>query len=559
VSNFIKQSGAAIMFAGILILTSGASIFGQDIAVSPAATNLASCGCIRDLISRASELQISQPDRAKLLKNLEGVRRRIALCKARAAGRRLIKFVWQMDKLATIGAVDQVTADSLKFCARTIALCRETCDGSVVNQRPVALAKSLLLSADADCQADVSPSQFDNGSFDPDGVVVARSANPPGPYPLGETIVTYTVVDNAGELSSTTASVLVEDTTGPSVINFSPNFLVLVSPGQSSGIAVFSSPQVTDSCSGIGSVSFSPPSGTVFPVGVNPTMLILVDGLGNTNQVPFNVVVIPNSGGGNGSNLAPVAIAKTVTNAADASCQALVTADQVDNHSFDPDGVIVSRIVQPSGPFPVNSVTPVTLTVVDDKGSSNSTVTTVTVLDLTPPTVSAPPLNITATPVVGQQFVVVNYPGAEITDNCTPAGISASYSPPSGTAFGVGTNDVTLTLSDWTGNSTNLTFRVIVKGFDATTCSTIAGLIERVEAVPLTGHFNSRRQTGLVTKLIKTQQNIELNRLRSADYRLGGFIRACSIYMDLDVLDHRIAAELIACATNIKNHLYDEK
>jgi hypothetical protein len=517
------------------------------------------CTCLREVILRVYALPINPQQLPPLLQTLEQARRRIAVCQGIVAGGRMLKFVKQTQKLVGIGLLDQPTADSLDVCARTIDLCRiGDCDVPAANLPPVVLAKPLVLSADAQCQADVPASQFDNGSFDPDGVIVNRSITPPGPYPLGETPVTYTVVDNGGLVSSMSTSVLVKDTTGPSVSNFSPNFLIMVTPGQTSGTAIFPVPVVSDSCSGVAAVSFSPPSGSVFPIGITPVVLIVVDHLGNTNQIPFNVVALANYGGG-GSNLPPVAIAHAVTNAADANCQAVVTANQVDKHSFDPDGTIVSRIVEPAGPFPVNSVTPVTLTVVDNQGASSSAATTVTVLDLTPPSFITPPQHIVVTPAPGQQSVVVNYPTLSVVDNCSATAVGVNCTPPPGTAFGLGTNTVTCEVIDWSGNTDAKAFRVIVNGFDATACDTIAGLIERVEAIPLTGHFNGRRQTGLVKKLLKTQQNIELNRLRSADHRLGGFIRACSIYMSLDVLHHRIAYELIACATNIKNHLGDEQ
>lgn len=540
---FFKPS--VILLAGVVAIL-GVAASSARASVS---TNLAACTCIREVILRVSQLEINPGPRGQLLKTLEQARRQVAVCHAKGAGKRMVKFVRRTQGLVALGTLDQDEADQLAVCARTIDLCRVECDISGANLSPVALAKSLILSADSQCQATCTASQFDNGSFDTDGIIISRSVTPPGPYPLGETLVTYTVVDNGGAFSSVSASVLVQDESGPAVSGFSPNFVVPVALGQLSGTAVFPAPTVNDSCSGVAAVSFLPPSGTVFPVGVSPAALIVIDGNGNTNRIDFNVVVLPTSGSG---NLSPVAIARAVTNAADANCQAVVAANQIDNHSFDFDGTIGTRTVQPSGPFAVGTTTPVTLTVTDNQGASSSAETTVTVLDLTPPTVLNPVTDIAVAPLPGQHSVVVNYPVLNISDNCSSAGVN--YTPPSGTAFGIGTNSVICEVVDGNGNSSTNIFHVIIAAIE---CDTIPGLAQRVEAIPLTGNFNGGRRNAMLKKLDKAQLNVTLKRWTSANYLLRGFIRSCSIYQDLGVLDFETATELIICATNIQNHLFD--
>jgi len=537
-----------------------------DASAAAAATNLPACTCIRDVILRVSALPI-KPDarkplldqRVQLLNTLEQTRRQIALDHPVAAGNRIVQFLRQTQGLVSIGSLDQATADSLAVCAKSVDLSGIKCAASSSNQPPVALAKALVVSADSQCQANPTAAQFDNGSYDPNGVIVSRSVTPPGPYPIGETAVTYTVFDNHGAFSSVATSVTVQDIAGPSVSNFASNFLVFIAPDQSSGTAIFPEPAVSDGCAGVASVSFAPPSGSVFPLGVTPAELIVVDGVGNTYPISFNVVVLPNSGdggGSGGSNLPPVAIAHAVTNAADVNCEAVVTAAQVDNHSFSPTGIIVSRSVQPTGPFPVGSTTPVTLTVVDDTGASNSAVTTVTVLDLTPPTILTLPTDIAATPALGQQSVVVNYPALSVTDVCSSVAVGVSCTPPSGTAFGMGTNTVTCAVFGGTSNTNSTTFRVIVTAFAVSTaCNTIPGLIQQLQAIPLTRTFNAGRQSSMVAKLNQAQLDITQNQLTSAKNVLGGFITTCSTYQSLGVLDSGTASALIICATNIQNLL----
>ena len=552
---------AAIVLAGVLALTNAPSILGQtnltptvvlnESALAAPSTNLTPCTCIDEVIQRVKELPI-QPNELHLLKmKLKRARSLIAVCDVITACKKMVKFDRQTEALVSIGALDQAVADSLAVCARTIDLCGH-CYPCIDNQPPVALAKSLVLSADSLCQADPDVSEFDNGSYDPDGIIASRSVTPTGPYSIGETLLTYTVVDNCGASNSVSTSVVVKDTAGPSVSNFSPVFPVFVTPGESSGTAIFPDPVISNRCSGVASWSFSPPSGSVFPLGVTPAALIVVDSLGNTNQIVFYVVVLPNSGSGSVSNLPPFALAQAVTNAADAHCQAVVTPDQVDNHSFSLNGIIVGRFVDPAGPFPAGSVTLVTLTVVDNWGVSNSAATTVTVLDRTPPSILTPPMDIEVTTPPDQTTAIVNYPTLSVTDNCSSVGVTCT--PPSGSAFPVGTTNVTCQVFDGAGNTNSTAFQVTVTGY---VCNTIPGLIQRVQAIPLTLYFNAGRQSSMLSMLERAQLSVTLGRLSSAKYLLAGFIIDCSVSRDVGILDVKTATKLINCATNIKSHLFD--
>ncbi|MEJ2596446.1 MAG: sialidase family protein, partial [bacterium] len=84
----------------------------------------------------------------------------------------------------------------------------------------------------------------------------------------------------------------------------------------------------------------------------------------------------------------PVAACQSVSIAADENCQAMVTAEDVDDGSFHPDGIPVTLSLSPEGPYELG-VTNVTLTVDDGFGGVATCNATITVNDETAPV--APP------------------------------------------------------------------------------------------------------------------------------------------------------------------------
>ncbi|HET8946721.1 MAG TPA: right-handed parallel beta-helix repeat-containing protein [Candidatus Polarisedimenticolia bacterium] len=82
------------------------------------------------------------------------------------------------------------------------------------NASPVAVCRDVTVDAGADCRAGAD---VDGGSHDPEDDPITRTQSPPGPYDLGMTTVTLTVTDDRGAADSCAATVMVRDTTPPTL------------------------------------------------------------------------------------------------------------------------------------------------------------------------------------------------------------------------------------------------------------------------------------------------------------------------------------------------------
>lgn len=156
---------------------------------------------------------------------------------------------------------------------------------TVDNTPPTALCHDVTVTTGDGCAADAS---IDNGSFDPDGDAITLVQDPPGPYPVGETVVQLTVTDANCASSTCQATVTVVDDTPP-IISCAYDTVIVVEPGESGKVVEFAS-SATDECSSVTAVC-TPPSGSVFPVGVSTVTCIATDAAGNADTCHFYVAV----------------------------------------------------------------------------------------------------------------------------------------------------------------------------------------------------------------------------------------------------------------------------
>jgi hypothetical protein len=156
--------------------------------------------------------------------------------------------------------------------------------GLPLNQPPVANATDVTVIAGPGCAANAS---INNGSSDPDGDPITIAQTPPGPYPIGSTLVTLTVTDSHGESSEDTATVTVVDDTLPSV--FAPPNVSATTGGPGSTAAgahisdaALGTAGATDNCSAVNVIRSGVPAGNFFPVGSTTITYVATDAGGNS-------------------------------------------------------------------------------------------------------------------------------------------------------------------------------------------------------------------------------------------------------------------------------------
>ncbi|MCP5518014.1 MAG: HYR domain-containing protein [Verrucomicrobiales bacterium] len=107
-------------------------------------------------------------------------------------------------------------------------------------------------------------------------------------FPTGTTLVNCTATDDAGNFSTCSFSVTVEDTEDPVIVCPAD---ITVDAGSPAGTAVAFEATATDNCPGV-AVSCAPASGTVFPIGTTLVECTATDRAGNADSCYIAVTVL---------------------------------------------------------------------------------------------------------------------------------------------------------------------------------------------------------------------------------------------------------------------------
>ncbi|MCK4677640.1 MAG: HYR domain-containing protein, partial [Bacteroidales bacterium] len=277
------------------------------------------------------------------------------------------------------------------------------------------------------------------------------SNNAPATFPLGNTTVTWTVTDGAGNTAQCTQTVTVDDNENPT-ITCPDNITVNTDAGLCSASNINLGGAVTDDNCSVADVSNDAPA--TFQLGATSVIWTVTDGSGNTAQCTQTVTVIDNE---NPSITCPVDLTVNTDNGVcSASNVALGTPVTDDNCS------VADVSNDAPATFPLGNTT-VTWTVTDGSGNSAFCTQSVTVIDNENPTIVCPG-DITQGADAGVCNAYVNVPPPSTNDNCGVQSVTNSFNGTSNASgeYPVGTTIVTWTVTDISGNSTSCTMSVTV-------------------------------------------------------------------------------------------------
>ena len=147
-------------------------------------------------------------------------------------------------------------------------------------------------------------------------LTLTSTKNPGTVFDLGTTVVTYTATDAAGNISTCSFNVIVQDNTNP-VITGCPSNITVNANASCQAIVNWTLPTVSDNCAGASLTSTKNP-GSAFNLGTTLVTYTATDAAGNTSTCSFNVTVQDNT------SPTITGCPSNITVSANASCQATV-------------------------------------------------------------------------------------------------------------------------------------------------------------------------------------------------------------------------------------------
>ncbi len=295
-------------------------------------------------------------------------------------------------------------------------------------------------------------------------------------YPVGTTTITWTATDAAGNLATTTQTVTVNDIEDPVFASLFPDLTVNNDPGLCSyATSQLPVPSVSDNCTPFSGVVTVTPA--TIPVSAGPDHIPSIvtwtatDNAGNTVTATQNVTV---------QDLElPVMRTKNITLYYDANGQIIITPEDIDNGSTDNSGTdCFTKYVVPNilycGDKGDNSVI---LTGTDLWGNQHYKEATVTAVDNTDPTISAPAAITLNTNMACTWVGTLVSPTT--ADNCSVA--SVTNDAPA--ALPLGDTTVTWAVTDASGNTAITTQLVTVNDIEKPVAIAKLGVVVTLDGV----------------------------------------------------------------------------
>ena len=316
-------------------------------------------------------------------------------------------------------------------------------------------------------------------------------------FNLDTTLVTYTIIDTAGNIATCSFEVIIQDTISPTIICPSDTS-VFTSLSSCDAVVNDIAPSIDDNCSTVSltwtfngstvasssGVGFNDASGETFNLDSTFVTYVVTDTAGNVASCSFNVIV--------NDSVAPIVICPndTVVPAEIGVCDAVVNdinvVSSTDNCSvvahlweFSGSTVNSSALVgfnDASGQTFNLDTTLVTYTIIDTAGNSASCSFEVIVQDTIAPILVCPNDTLVSTDLAVCDAIVTNINVISSSDNCSIvdqlwafSGATSGNSPSngindaSGQTFNLDTTLVTYTVVDTAGNTSSCSFEIIVE------------------------------------------------------------------------------------------------
>jgi len=320
----------------------------------------------------------------------------------------------------------------------------------VDNTAPTVVTRDITVNLDANNNASITEAQINNGSTDNCSIATyALSKKTFDCSNIGANTVTLTVTDANGNSATKNAIVTVQDTIAPTVVtrNITTNL-------DATGKAIITEAQInngsTDNCS-IATYALDKKTFDGSNLGENTVTLTVTDASGNVATGTATVTVR--------DTIAPIVVTKNIAVNLDESGTVAITEAQINNGSTD-NGSIASYALDKTT-FDCSNVgaNTVTLTVTDASGNFSTGTAIVTVQDNTAPVAIAQNIavNLDASGKVSVEPLQINNGS---TDNCSI--VSYVLDKTTFDCSNVGANNVILTVTDASGNSSTATAVVTV-------------------------------------------------------------------------------------------------
>ncbi len=286
-----------------------------------------------------------------------------------------------------------------------------------------------------------------------DGSILVICDVPSGvELPLGNTIITCSATDAAGNTSTRSFSVTVVDTTGPS-LNLPID--ITMEAINAAGAPVSYSATSTDLVDGDIIPICTPSPGSTFSLGSTTVICSATDAAGNTSSGSFTVNVVDTTGP---ILTLPADITTEATGPSGASVSYIVSAsDSVDGNII-PICTPASDSVFSLGSTIVNCLAS------DSRGNTASGSFSVNVMDTTSPVIQTDITSIGTVTASGAQ-VTYSATATDLVDGDVPV----SCTPVSGSTFQLGSTEVSCSATDSAGNTASSTFFVTITDNNAPT------------------------------------------------------------------------------------------